>query len=367
VAELYPRTVVLVRNVDREIIGELDYTDVNLDLRFNDVGGWDLQAPAASSAATLLTETGGIVVRRNDGDGRGLRTIFSGPVTSFSLDDSTLTVAGASDEIVLAEHLATPDPTHTGQIGDAFATEQDIREGTASTIMLDYVRANAITGYAVGDRTIPGLVLGADPGVGTSVRGVAKFPSLLALLQDLALAGGGLRFQVLQSDTVDGALELTISEPDDLTDTVVLSRGQGTLADWKRTITRPGVSHVYVLGQGQGINQLVVQSFDGELTTKYGHAIEGIVARPDTADVLALQQEAANTLADSGEDTVVTFTTVDTPSFRWGREYDLGAIVSVRGADGTTFPNVIRGVNVTLKAGGADGAGDRLDTGRHVR
>lgn len=352
-AGLYPRYVVFARDVYRRTIGEIDYTELRLEPRFNDIGGWYLIASAASNAATLLSEAGGIIVKRNDGN--GLRTIFSGPVRSYKLDDATLTVGGESDEVVLAEKVATPDPAHTGTVDDPFATEQDLREGTASTVMLDYVRANAIYGQAAGTRGIPGLALGIDPGLGTYIYGIAKFVSLLALLQDLALAGGGLRFQVLQSDTAPATIELTISEPPDMTDAVILRRGRGTLANWERTVTRPGVSRVYVLGQGQGLDQVVIQANDPALSTKYGHEIEAIVARLDTADVLALQQEAATTLADSGEGEVVAFTPVDTPSFRWGQDYDLGYMVSVIGSDGRRTSLVIRGVNLTLTAPGGGG------------
>lgn len=338
---------VYARDADRRRLGELpDYGQLKLELRFNDVGGFHLTCPVGSRAATLLHETGGIIVTRDLLDGNGPHVVFSGFVRDISPDASQVEIAGVSDEWVLDVRAASPDPASEGTPGDAWATEQDIRSGTASTVMIAYVRNNA-GDLALPSRRVPGLTVLADPGLGSTVYGQARLISLLALMQELALAGGGLRFQVVWQD---GELVFSIGEPAERS--VVISRGRGTLGDWRRSFSRATATRVYSLGQGQGVNRQVVQATNATTTTRYGFSIEAVVDRRDTNDTLLLAQEASNVLAEGDETRLVAFTPLDTPSFRWGVDYDLGDLVTVVTGDGEQLREVVRGVDITLSAPG---------------
>lgn len=367
------RYLVYARDKDRRNLGEIaDYSQLVFQPRFNDVGGWHLTAPATSRAARLITKTGGIIITRNNLDGAGPQVVFSGQVTSYNPDSATLEVAGASDEQALVDRAASPDPTTVGPPdGPAYALEQDLRTGTASTIMLAYVKFNAVSGFAATsasgrNRVVPGLAIGPDLGLGSIVYGQARWISLLALMQDLALAGGAtlavrsLRFQVLQSSTAAGPITFSVSQPVDRSGTVVISRARGTLGEWKRTVNRPSANVVYTLGNGQGVNRLVIAGVDTAAVAEYGYEIDGIDDRRDVSDTVALVQANATALVDSGEEAVVTFTPIDTPAMTWGVEYDLGDLISVvtpNAATGVdeTLTEIVRGVDVTLTIPGSGG------------
>ena len=343
---------VYARDVAYRNLGEIpDYADLKVQLRFNDNGGWHLTAASNSRAASLLGPTGGIIITRDNLDGNGPSVVFSGPVTDYNIDAERIEVAGASDELLLLERAASPDPTADGGAGDAYATEQDLREGTASTVMLEYVSYNAGP-LAITRRSVPQLTIGTDLGLGSYIYGQARWISLLALMQELALAGGGLRFRVLQSDVTAGEIEFTVSQPVDRTATVVISKGRKTLGEWKRTVIRPAASYVYVLGQGQGINRQVVEGGDGAMAATYGRYSELVADRRDTNDVLVLEQTRANLLEENGEARVVAYTPLDAPSATWGVDYDLGDLVTVLTPDGEQLDEVVRGVDLSLSASG---------------
>jgi hypothetical protein len=359
------------RDVNYQRLGEIDdYAELKAELRFNDVGGFVLTAPASSRAAALLTKTGGITITRNTLDGSGPVVVFSGRVTTYSLDAQSLEVTGSSDELVLAEKAASPDPSTVGPpAGPAYATDQDLRNGTASTVMLAYVKDNAVSGFAATsasgrNRAVPGLTLGTDQGLGATVYGQARWISLLALMQDLALDGGrdlsvgSLRFQLLQSSIAASTITFTVSVPTDRRATVIISRERGTLGAWKRTVNRPSATVVYSLGQGDGANRLVIAGVDAAASTEYGYEIEAIDDRRDVSDALALLQANASALINSGEDAVVTFTPIDTPSLAWGVDYDLGDLVTVvtqnaATGESETLAEIVRGVDLTLTAPGS--------------
>lgn len=339
---------VYARDVLYRNLGEInDYGSLSAELRFNDVGGWHLRASASSRAASLLTETGGIIITRDNLDGLGPHVVFSGPVTDVNLDAESLEVAGASDELLFVERVASPDPAADGSAGDPYATEHDLREGTASTVLREYVSVNCGPD-AITRRTVPQLTLGTDLGVGSYVYGQARWIGLLALLQDLALAGGGLRFRLLQSDAAVGEIVFTVTEATDRTASVVISQGRKTLGAWKRTIVRPPATYVYVLGQGEGINRQVIEGGDGATAAAYGRYAEWVADRRDTNDVLKLEQERSNLLAEGSEARIVSYTPLDAPSGTWGIDYDLGDLVTVITPDGEQLDEVVRGVDLTL-------------------
>jgi microcystin-dependent protein len=337
---------VYARDVAYRRLGEIDdYGSFGAVQRFNAPGTWHLTAAGASSAATLLTITGGIIVERNLGD--GWRVVFSGPVTDLKLSETEIEVAGVSDEALLAEYLALPDPS-----GQPYATEHDIRAGIGSTVMRQYVEHN-LGSLALADRQIPQLELAADSGIGAFVIGSARWETMLYLLQELALAAGGLRFHVLQSDASSSLITFSITMPEDRTGQVVVARERGNLGEWTRTQIRPQVTYGYVLGQGLGTARQVVEGGDAAASTRYGRRIEAAIDRRDTANGDELAQALATSLQDGGEQSAVDYVPIDSDTFEWGVDYDLGDRVTVV-VDGEQLDEIVREVELSLGAGSHD-------------
>lgn len=336
---------VYARDVSRRNLGEIpDFERLTAQLRFNDVGGWTLSATAASRTAALMSETGGIIITRDNLDGSGPGVVFSGLVTRYELDANRLEVGGVSDEQVLNDRPGSPDPTTEGP---PYVTEADLRDGTCSTIMLEYVKYNAVPGFAAGSRAIAGLEVGVDHGLGEHRFGQPRWVSLLSLEQELASLDG-LRFQVLQSDRSTATITFTVTQPLDRSGIVVISEGRGTLGAWKRVVNRPSATAVVTLGQGQGVNRIAVRTTDGAASSRWGHEIEIPDDRRDISDPEALAQASAAALIDSSEDVLVAYTPRDVPSLRWGIDYDLGDLVTVVLPTGEILQEIVRGVDLTL-------------------
>lgn len=333
------RYKVYARNVAYQRLGEIDDCEqFSAVQRYNAPGTWNLTAPGNSSAANLLSITGGIIVERDAGD--GWRVVFSGPVTDLTIDEQAVEAAGVSDEILLAEYVALPDPS-----GQPYATEHDIRIGIASTIMRQYVEHN-LGALALPARQIPQLDLAPDLGIGSVIPGSARWISMLSLLQTLALDGGGLRFQVLQSDSGSGRLTFSVTMPEDRTGAITISRDRG-LGTWKRTQIRPLITYGYVLGQGLGTARQVFEGENAAASTKYGRRIEAAIDRRDTANADELTQTLTTNLLNGGEQNSVDYTTVDTDDFTWGIDYDAGDRVRVI-VNGEQLDEIVREVQLTL-------------------
>ncbi len=217
-----------LRGEDRARVGEIDdYLGAEFALRFNAAGRWRVTLPGTSPLIPDIQWGCGLILTR---DGAPL---LSGPMHQYQRVSAeadgritdTLTIGGTDDTGALRRRLALPVPL-TATPGDYRAASHDVRDGRSELVLRGYVDANAGPG-ALPRRRLPGLVLGAEAGVGTAVTGRARFPVLLDLLAELALAGGDVGFRVVQ---VGSDLVFQVYAPRDLTDEAVFSYGRGNLA-----------------------------------------------------------------------------------------------------------------------------------------
>jgi hypothetical protein len=330
-AQVYTRDTALRRTGQIE-----DFTGLVMPLRFNAVSGWQLTLDAHSEGAQLLGLPGGIIVERD-----GV-TLLSGPVTNaqrvLSGDGETLTVTGVDDTVWLERRLALPVP-----MGPPYtAATYDDRSGVAETVMRGYVDAN-LGPTAAAARRLPHFALAPDLGRGASVRGRARFHTLLELLQRLALAGGDLGFRIVQVDTT---LEFQVYAPSDRTATAIFGFDFGNLVAYDYVLAAPSTDYVYVGGQGEGTARVFVEGGDQAVIDVHGR-IETFRDRRDTDAVEVLEQERATALLEGVGKTVLSITPVDTDAVAFGRDYLLGDRVTVV-IDGEPIRDVVREVQLSL-------------------
>lgn len=334
---VYARSPLLLRN------GEVDYSEAELTARFNAVGSWELKLDGRSLLLPQLLSPGwGIEVVNDDGV-----TVLSGPVDQrlreFDAAKNLVTLHGSDDNTHLAERLAHPEPATA--LPPYSTNAYDVRSGTASTVLRAYVNANLGAG-ALGPRRVTGMGLQADPLIGTSVTGRARWQPLLELLQELAQKGGGLGFRVRQ---VSNALQFQTYMPVDRSGTIQFSVDKGNLASYAYKAARSAVNYAYVGGGGEGTARTVREAQDStEIAT--WRRIERFVDRRDTTDTTELDQEAAKTLTEGKGETSVTVVPVDLPGSAYLTDYDLGDKVSAVVDD--TITDVIREVKITLTPDG---------------
>lgn len=331
---------VFVRDAALRRVGQVEDFTLEMPIRFNRVSTWQLTADASSQLASLLEDTGGIVVVRD-----GV-TLLSGPVTTRTFTRTEgrtqLVASGVDDTVWLARRLALPVPSGPPYTAQAY----DDRSGVAETVMRGYVNDNLGPG-ATAARKLTALTLAADGGRGTSVRGRARFVSLLELLQSLALAGGDLGFRIVQ---VGLGLEFQIYEPADRTGTAVFSSELGNLAGYTFSRTVPVADYAYVGGGGEGTARTIVEGGDTAAIGAYGRS-EVFVDRRDTTLAADLEQSRDEALVEQGATSSLSLTPINTESVAYGQEYTVGDRVSVV-VEGVTVQEVVREVVLRLDANG---------------
>jgi hypothetical protein len=336
---------VYVRDQNLRRQGEIDdYATLEAVRRLNRVGTWTLDLPATSDAALLLAQPGwGVqVVDEDSGD-----SLTSGPTVDVERnrtgDSDSITVSGVDDMIHLEDRLAHPQPASAAPPYSTSA--YDVRTGTASTVISQYVNVNAGPG-AIAQRRVPLLTLATDPVVGGSITGRARWQNLREFAEELALSGGGLAFDVTQ---VGGpGLQFAVRAPVDRTSTVRLSVDLGTLAGYKYSVRAPQVSYVYCGGGGEGTARAVAEGQSpGDIVT-WSRRVEQWADRRDTTDSAELAQEIAKRLAEGQGESAVTCSPVDIDGVHYLTDYALGDRVSVE-IDDAVITELIREVRLIAR------------------
>jgi hypothetical protein len=319
-----------------------DFDSLTMRLRFNRSSTWVLEMDAESEAVPLLGRTDGMIVERD-----GV-TLLSGPVVSrvrtSEGEEQKVTVTGLDDTVWLQRRLALPVPSGPPYM----AADYDDTTGPAETVLRYFVDRNLGPG-ATAPRRLAYLTLAPDLGRGTSVRGRARFHTLLELLQPLALAGGDLGFRIAQ---VGGGLQFQVRAPEDRTATAVFSEELGNLAGFSYQESAPVTDYVILGGQGEGTARAFVEGGRQEDIDAFGR-IETFRDRRDAPDTATLEQARAEALAESGRQTSLSISPIDTEAVAFGRDYSLGDRVTVV-VDGLPIRDVVREVGLTLSASGGE-------------
>ncbi|SDN74001.1 siphovirus ReqiPepy6 Gp37-like family protein [Allokutzneria albata] len=311
--------VIYVRNRALQRVGQLDdYQKASLVSRFNAVGTWSITLNRRNPLAAALTTPGfGIeVVRTSD-----MQTVLSGPLTDRhherSVNTNTVTVSGVDDNVWLARRVAHPQPGTA--VPPYNLVEHEVRTNTCSAVLDQYVDVNLGPG-ALAVRRVPGLTVPATAVVGSTVTGRARWQVLLELLQELAIAGGGVGFRVRQAGPF---LEFRVYQPVDRTASIIFSEALGNLSAYDYKSSAPEGNYLFIGGSGEGTARVIREGQDSASVATWDR-IERFVDRRDTAVAAELDQEITKQLAESGESTSLKSTPVDTTGMTYGRHYDLG-------------------------------------------
>lgn len=225
------------------------------------------------------------------------RTFVSGPIRKLTRtrqlnegeDTSTAIYSGAGDMCWLDWRLASPQPSR--QAPPYAIDAYDVRSGYASTVIADYVRANA--GPAAKRRSVPKLVV-LDPEVGGNrITGRARWQPLGALVASLATEGL-VTYRVVQ---VGNELVFSCRPIRDVSDAVVFAPAINNLDSWTFEWEAATATHAVVGGLGEGVNRTIVE-VSAEGAEK---RIEMFVHKPDTNDELELFTAGEAELAERSE------------------------------------------------------------------
>ncbi|MFD7976714.1 siphovirus ReqiPepy6 Gp37-like family protein [Streptomyces sp. NPDC059071] len=313
---------------------------------FNNVGSWKLTLAAEHPLTPHLRTPGSGVIITGPS-----YTLMSGPTTKFehaaTPEDpgGSVVFEGVSDDIVLRDMLAFPEPTNPDGATQKLA--HDVRQGAAETVMHSFVRANIGPTAPVGRRKT-GLVMGTDHGRGPQVVKSARFPVLGNLLTEIALLAN-LGFRVIQRGN---QLVFETYEVLDRTDFIRLDVLNGTLSGQRATISAPGVTRAIVAGQGELTKRQLLQVSSPtslEAEDDWGRRIERWIDQRNTDKWDELQQAGDEAIADEGFTAVdVQLVPMEDSTMVFAKDWGLGDRVAVVVDDQELKSNV---TGLALKAG----------------
>lgn len=335
-------TIRLRRNADLTHVGEVDdFKQLELVLKFNEPSKWVLTLASAAPLASQFGPGMGIIVERDD------VVLLSGPVESVTQqwdeNGDVLTVSGSDDSVHLSRRIVFPSAWQFT------ADDYDKFTDSAETVLHYYVNKNAGPG-ADPERRVPGLLMSTDNNLGSTVSWSGRFQQLNDLLKSVALAGGDLRYQILQ---VDSALEFQVLDTADRTDSVQFSPEFENLKSFTYERTGPTFNYVYVGGGGVGTGRVFRRGDDSPSVATWGLS-ETFRDRRDTTTVAELTQTITEELAENSETTNLLVVPIDTSAVMFGTHYNLGDRVRVITPSGLVIEDAIRELTITYTGDGAE-------------
>jgi hypothetical protein len=317
--------VIEVRDRDFNRVGrfsDVDKVDFLAVLRFNAVGTWEAKLSVGSPMGELLRQPGyGIVVSTSQG------TLLSGPVTQVVTSQDrtdtvgTYAISGVSDEVILTDRLAFPDPANPDVTTQTVAN--DVRSGAAETVIKEYVDANAGE-QAPTERQAPGLVVAPSLERGVNVIGSPRFRELLETISPLAELAG-LGFNITQQGT---DLVFDVYEPVDRSAFIRLDLQNGRLSRSEFALAHPLATRVIVAGQGEGVDRTFLERTNTaaeEAETLWLRRVEVFKDQRDTDETEKLEQAGDEILVEDGKTQIgVSISPTDDDTMLFGVDWNLG-------------------------------------------
>jgi len=305
-------------------------TTFKATLRFNNVGTWEITIPETSARADLLRTPGyGIIVTGPNG------VLFSGPTTAATNQKTSgspigvWAIRGATDSIVLGEHLAYPTPSTADVTLQTSA--YDASTSVASTLMYYYVKRNMVSaangGSAPAVRAVTGLTCATDTAIGSSIVGKARFDNLGTLMQSIAATSTTqLGFDIKQSGT---GIQFSVYQPTDRTGTIRLDVANNTLQKAAYGYGY-GPTRVIVAGQGQGTARSFVETSSTSAESNWSRRVERFVDQRNETDTTKLTQAGNDLLAQEGGNiSSLDIVPTSDSTMTYGVDFNLGDKVTV--------------------------------------
>jgi hypothetical protein len=328
-----------VRDSTLARVGQLSENDLTEFLaipRMNSLGSWSIKLPNTvlnesgvrvphSLCAVLRTQGSGVIFTGPHG------VVLTGPMTFAEMEATSddpsgqWEIQGTSDLVEIAKSLAYPQPSNSSVSSQSVSN--DVRSGLGEALMRAYISSN-IGPTASAARKLSDLTLSADGGLGISLSKSPRFQNLLELTQEIAL-GSDLLFDVVQ--VADGR-EFRVSAPQDVSSLVRWDIANNQLSKSKYGYSAPGVTRVFVAGQGEGSARTIVEVTTPAslLSEAIWGRIERFVDQRNTDDISELTQAGLEVLATEGT-TVTSLEVVPSSAMAdgFGTTWFLGSWVTV--------------------------------------
>jgi hypothetical protein len=319
----------------------------------NNVGTWTLKLAAEHRLTPVLRRPGSGIIVTGPTD-----VLLSGPTikpenAATATDPAgTVTFDGVDDTVLLADALAYPEPGNGDPATQKAANDE--RRGPVESLMHQFVNANigpAAPPVRRDAALLSKLTMGADRGRGPVTTKSARFKVLGNLLAELAVVAD-LGFRVVQRGD---ALVFETYVVRDRTADIRLDVLNSTLAGHRVAMSPPGVTHVLVAGQQEGVNRQFVHRTNPQALAAqaaWGRRIERFVDQRNTDKVEELQQAGDEVLADEGFATLaVQVVPMEDSAMPFGTTWKVGDRVAVV-VEGQELSSTVTGYVLKANADG---------------
>jgi hypothetical protein len=362
--------MVWVEILDTNLVsqGLLQYANINAQLYFNQVGSWTILAQYTDALWNMLMKPspnglgGQFVISVN---WRGI-FVFGGkcetPAYIDSIPGSTGTAAGGSlsgpfinlsgaDYLsIIANRIVYPDPTTawSGQLqNSAYAMINIKLESAIKNLVSVNLGPQAISG-----RKNTMLAIANDSARGLAVNYIAKFGSgvdlnlldvirlLIAQNYNPAVPSTNMGISIRRRGT---GLLFDVYIPRDLSNSAWFSEDTGNLTSITFSLTDPTTTHALVRGA------TVFTPAVAPGATQW-NMVEQFIDNSGETDTRNLTAAANDALISGGRGPSLSTTVTDTPFLVFGKDYNLGDIVTVQIRNGDVYTDIVSGVTLTADA-----------------
>jgi hypothetical protein len=326
--------------------GLIRYRKVTWVPRYNDIGTWHVECQLTPK--TVLAAQAGWRIIIVDDSGLSGGHVNEAEVT-LQGRTRNLVLSGYDDMFWLKYSLAWPQPA--AAVGSQ-SIAYDVRTGAASTVLMGYLAANRGPTATDSTRRIPGLTIAADPLLGDTVTGRARFDEMLTMFQQIAITGN-VGFRMLPS--IGGTFSFDVYAPPDLAGPGRFGLALGNVRSVKWRLTAPTATYVVGGGRGEETARDFVSATDLLEDGGWGRreAFFDYRSASDTDSNAELLQGTQRRLDEGGSTQLIEIEPKDTDRLRYGRDYQLGSQVQVDVYQGIGMTAIIREVEITAARGGS--------------
>lgn len=332
--------------------GLIPYNTLTATLYYNAVGTWSMTVPYSDMMWAMI-QSGDFIVHV---DWKGLFS-FGGKCEVPGYDDtvpgttggsagaigSFITLAGADYKALIANRLAYPAPASAWSA--QLATSADAVGPTPlETAIKHYISVN-MGSSAIAARRLAFLDIATDNHRGDSIKYSAKFQQGVSLnLMDVIRA-------MISSAVNPMGVSMTLQPnyrllfdcyvPRDLTNQAWFSKSLGNLTAVSMTSPDPTVTDALVQGSASFVERIATGM------TPWTR-IEDFVDQTSETDATLITQAGDGALGGGAAGPTLSVTIADLPFLTFGRDYQLGDMVSVEVRPGVVYQDVISSVSLTV-------------------
>jgi hypothetical protein len=329
-------------------LGPISYIKTEFTPRYNQVGSWTLTLPATDKNWELAATTDLCISSNWNGvwSGFGFLETWNPSRTidnTTGLVTDTITLSGADGLGLIANRMAYPKPTSAWP--SQLTTSTDVQTTVAlETAIKHFCNVNAGPG-AITTRRAPHLTIATDAARGATVSYTVQLSAgtdlpLMDLFRTLIATAGPLGLSVTLES---GALVFDCYVPVDRSKTAYFSYGLGNLRTHNLSITNPTCTNALVRGASTFI-EVTDGSADGWTRT------ELLVDQSSSTDATAMTTAGDDAIVQGAGAATLAVEAIDLPRLRFGRDFNLGDVVSAEIRPGAVYADIVSQVALVADA-----------------